>query len=203
MTVLTSSSMQKIAKRHRSKRHHKSSCQADEDYQEGVQVRHGRSPRRVRAHSEQNREPSARFLDRRKRQDDQSGTRPTPPGFALVLGATFLPAYAENESVGLRRAQRAAEGLSFQTSRSLSSLTSLTSSFHSACDSLTMFSSSPIVTPWSVISTSGHSEQCSHSETLMGFISASRRWTGGTVKGLRQFKKGTTIRVGNMLERVM
>ena len=51
-------------------------------------------------------------------------------GFAFVLGATFLPAYAENESVGLRRAQRAAEVLSFQTSRSLPSLTSLTSSFH-------------------------------------------------------------------------
>jgi len=38
-----------------------------------------------------------------KDKDDQSGTRPTPPGFAFVLGATFLPAYAENESTDLRR----------------------------------------------------------------------------------------------------
>jgi hypothetical protein len=32
-----------------------------------------------------------------KDKDDQSGTRPTPPGFAFVLGATF------NESTDLRR----------------------------------------------------------------------------------------------------
>src|SRR6516165_6179812 len=62
---LVSGSMQNEGKHHRSKRHHKSGCQADEDHQEGVQVRHGRSPRRVRAHSEQNREPSPWFLDRR------------------------------------------------------------------------------------------------------------------------------------------
>jgi hypothetical protein len=35
-----------------------------------------------------------------------------------------------------------------------------------------VFSSSPIDTPWSVISTSGHSEQCSHSVTLIDLIAA-------------------------------
>ena len=45
------------------------------------------------------------------------------------------------------------------TSQNLPLLTSRTSSFHSACDSRTVFASSPIVTPWSVISTSGQAAQ--------------------------------------------
>src|ERR1700758_1530971 len=57
-------------------------------------------------------------------------------------------------------------GLRFQTSRSSPLLTSLTSSFHSACDSRTVFVSSPIVTPLSVISTSGHSVQFGHRVNL-------------------------------------
>src|SRR5215467_3138597 len=57
-----------------------------------------------------------------------------------------------------------------QTSCSSPLLISRTSSFHSACESRTVFASSPIVTPWSVISTSGHSSQCSHSVSLTGSI---------------------------------
>jgi len=54
-------------------------------------------------------------------------------------------------------------------SRSSPLLTSRTSSFHSACDSRTVLPSSPIVTPWSVISTSGQAAQAGQSMTFFGF----------------------------------
>ena len=43
-----------------------------------------------------------------------------------------------------------------------------TSSFHSACDSRTTFASSPIVTAWSVISTSEQAVQAGHRVNLFG-----------------------------------
>src|SRR5262249_33005933 len=53
-----------------------------------------------------------------------------------------------------------------------------TSSFHSACDSRTVFVSSPIVTPWSVISTSGHAVQAGHSVNFLGsMLQSSLIWT--------------------------
>src|SRR6516164_7410047 len=50
-------------------------------------------------------------------------------------------------------------GLSPAEHASLHWTHSRTSSFHSSCDSRTVFASSPIVTPRSVISTSGHAVQ--------------------------------------------
>src|SRR6266481_1051447 len=60
-----------------------------------------------------------------------------------------------------------------QTSRSSPRLIRPTSSFHSACVSRTMFSSSPIETPFWVISTEGHSMQRGHRVTLIDSISRS------------------------------
>src|SRR6516165_10645276 len=57
-----------------------------------------------------------------------------------------------------------------QTSRSSPLLISRTSSFHSACESRTVFLSSPIVTPWSVISTAGQAVQAGHSVNFIGSI---------------------------------
>src|SRR5262249_17707515 len=65
-----------------------------------------------------------------------------------------------------------------QTSPSSPLLTSRTSSFHSACDSRTVFASPPIVTPWSVISTSGHAVQAGHSVIFIGSrLQSSLIWT--------------------------
>jgi hypothetical protein len=44
----------------------------------------------------------------------------------------------------------------------LALIISRTSWFHSACDKWTVFSRSPIVMPWSVISTSGQAVQAGH-----------------------------------------
>src|SRR5262249_39611303 len=52
------------------------------------------------------------------------------------------------------------------TSRSSPLLTNFTSSFHSACDSRTVFVPSPMVTPFLVISTCGHSVQLGHRVNL-------------------------------------
>src|SRR6516162_5423647 len=59
-----------------------------------------------------------------------------------------------------------------QISCSSPCLTRRTSSFHSACDSLTVLASSPIVTPSSVITTSGHSVHCGHRVNFFGSIVA-------------------------------
>jgi hypothetical protein len=57
-----------------------------------------------------------------------------------------------------------------QTTGSLPALMSRTSSFHSVCDSRTVFASSPIVTPWSVISTSGQATQSGQRVNLIDSI---------------------------------
>src|SRR5262249_4750568 len=49
-----------------------------------------------------------------------------------------------------------------------------TRSFQATWGSFTVFSSSPMVTPWSVISTDGHSVQFGHSFTLIGSIALPR-----------------------------